>query len=450
MHQLTDSKILVVEDDPNMCESIQSLLNANGFDVQTSTTLPDALNALQNGHFDLILLDLKLDDQCGFTLIDQLVDRQMDTRVIVVTGQHSETHAITALKKGATDYLKKPFDPNVLIASVNTVLKRQWHQRELELFKHAVGASSTAIVVGDSDGNIVYTNGAYGKLIGVNNGGSGHSADVAFNIEGHAATDEQIRKVVETGMPWNGKAELVDPNGQSVVVCKRVDPIPEPIGGTAYGVALMCDMTAQREKEYTLSNSRERYRRIIDSQQDFLYRLNSKLLITFVNQTFASTQATPLRSMIGMPITAFIQESIQPRLLNAFEAIRSGRAPIELEFEVVDKNGITCWQQWRFEAIRDEDGDLTEFQAVGRDISARKRAEKKLQEESEKLKQALAKVKRLSGMLPICASCKKIRDDSGYWNQIEEYIQSNSDAAFSHGLCPECARKLYPELYKKG
>ena len=248
MHQLTDSKILVVEDDPNMCESIQSLLNANGFDVQTSTTLPDALNALQNGHFDLILLDLKLDDQCGFTLIDQLVDRQMDTRVIVVTGQHSETHAITALKKGATDYLKKPFDPNVLIASVNTVLKRQWHQRELELFKHAVGASSTAIVVGDSDGNIVYTNGAYGKLIGVNNGGSGHSADVAFNIEGHAATDEQIRKVVETGMPWNGKAELVDPNGQSVVVCKRVDPIPEPIGGTAYGVALMCDMTAQREK----------------------------------------------------------------------------------------------------------------------------------------------------------------------------------------------------------
>ena len=64
------------------------------------------------------------------------------------------------------------------------------------------------------------------------------------------------------------------------------------------------------------------------------------------------------------------------------------------------------------------------------------------------LQEALAKVKTLSGMLPICASCKKIRDDKGYWNQIESYIGRHSDAQFSHGICPDCARKLYPELFK--
>ena len=69
-----------------------------------------------------------------------------------------------------------------------------------------------------------------------------------------------------------------------------------------------------------------------------------------------------------------------------------------------------------------------------------------LELETQQLQAALANVRTLSGLIPICASCKKIRDDKGYWNQLELYIQQNSDAQFSHGLCPDCAHKLYPEL----
>ena len=65
------------------------------------------------------------------------------------------------------------------------------------------------------------------------------------------------------------------------------------------------------------------------------------------------------------------------------------------------------------------------------------------------LHEALAKVKKLSGMLPICASCKKIRDDRGYWTQVETYIRDRSEAEFTHGICPECTKKLYPELYEE-
>jgi hypothetical protein len=68
------------------------------------------------------------------------------------------------------------------------------------------------------------------------------------------------------------------------------------------------------------------------------------------------------------------------------------------------------------------------------------------QELISELTLSLAKVKTLSGLLPICANCKKIRDDQGYWNQIETYISSHSDAEFSHSLCPECLRKLYPDF----
>jgi hypothetical protein len=65
----------------------------------------------------------------------------------------------------------------------------------------------------------------------------------------------------------------------------------------------------------------------------------------------------------------------------------------------------------------------------------------------EELEKALREITTLRGILPICASCKKIRDDKGYWNQIESYIRDHSEAEFSHGICPPCAENLYPDLY---
>ena len=80
-------------------------------------------------------------------------------------------------------------------------------------------------------------------------------------------------------------------------------------------------------------------------------------------------------------------------------------------------------------------------------ITDRKQAQEEREVLIQELRDALASVKQLKGMLPICASCKKIRDDKGYWTQIEAYIGDHSEAEFSHSICPECARKLYPEYY---
>jgi hypothetical protein len=65
----------------------------------------------------------------------------------------------------------------------------------------------------------------------------------------------------------------------------------------------------------------------------------------------------------------------------------------------------------------------------------------------ETAQDALNKIKTLRGIIPICASCKKIRDDKGYWNQLESYIREHSEAVFSHGICPECTENLYPDLH---
>ena len=67
----------------------------------------------------------------------------------------------------------------------------------------------------------------------------------------------------------------------------------------------------------------------------------------------------------------------------------------------------------------------------------------KERETAKALRDALSQIKMLSGLIPICASCKRIRDDKGYWNQLEAYLQEHSEAEFSHGICPDCMKKLY-------
>ena len=119
---------------------------------------------------------------------------------------------------------------------------------------------------------------------------------------------------------------------------------------------------------------------------------------------------------------------------------------IEAVYRLVLGDGRVIWLKDQAEIERyPEDrtslslGCLTE---VTKEMEAAEERERLVAE----LQEALSKVKQLSGLLPICASCKKIRDDRGYWNQIEEYIRKHSEADFSHGFCPACLEKLYPDL----
>lgn len=80
------------------------------------------------------------------------------------------------------------------------------------------------------------------------------------------------------------------------------------------------------------------------------------------------------------------------------------------------------------------------------DIRERKKAEMEKEATIVELKKAIDEIKILKGLIPICAKCKKVRDDAGYWQHIETYIRERSDAQFTHGICPNCAKELYPGL----
>lgn len=83
------------------------------------------------------------------------------------------------------------------------------------------------------------------------------------------------------------------------------------------------------------------------------------------------------------------------------------------------------------------------------DVTERQRVEREREKLIVELRAALAQVKTLSGLIPICSGCKKIRDDRGFWNQVESYISKHTEAQFTHGMCPDCIKKFYPELEKE-
>ncbi|MCU0578295.1 MAG: hypothetical protein MUF69_01985 [Desulfobacterota bacterium] len=149
--------------------------------------------------------------------------------------------------------------------------------------------------------------------------------------------------------------------------------------------------------------------------------------------------------------TAGIKKEVlqQPELASFRKQLRAEvkkTGMTEAVYKLVLAEGRTIWLKDQAE-IEIYPQDQTSL-ALGCLIEVSKEME--AAEERERLaldhQKAVSQVKHLSGLLPICASCKKIRDDQGYWNQIEEYIRKHSDADFSHGFCPSCLEKLYPDL----
>lgn len=116
------------------------------------------------------------------------------------------------------------------------------------------------------------------------------------------------------------------------------------------------------------------------------------------------------------------------------------------EWTFIRKDGTRFPSSLVITGLSSADGQLTGYLGFFRDISDRKQYEAEREMLVFELREALAQVKTLSGLIPICGWCKKIRDDSGYWQSVEQYVRQHSDATFTHGICPACQEKLKAEI----
>ncbi len=210
------------------------------------------------------------------------------------------------------------------------------------------------------------------------------------------------------------------------------------------------DIGARRAMEEALRESEERWHFAVEGTNDGIWDWNA-----VTNEVFFSSR---WKEMLG-----FADDEIENRLEEWDSRVHpddrdavyadlgrhlAGEAPLYAnEHRIRGKDGSFRWVLDRGKVVSwTDDGRPQRVVGAHTDITARKEAELENRRLLAELADALARVKLLGGLLPICANCKKIRDDQGYWTQIEAYIRDHSEAEFSHGICPECARDLYPGL----
>ncbi|MCX6894898.1 MAG: PAS domain S-box protein [Verrucomicrobia bacterium] len=156
------------------------------------------------------------------------------------------------------------------------------------------------------------------------------------------------------------------------------------------------------------------------------------------NPSFCRHIGYKREELLGLHVSRFSQES--PASIQQNLARLLAGETLHHEVTNVQKDGSLRYYDLHETAVILPDGSQG-ILAVSNDITDRRLVEQQRENLIRDLTQALAQVKTLRGLLPICAGCKKIRDDRGYWNHVETYIERNSDASFTHGLCPACAIK---------
>jgi PAS domain S-box-containing protein len=170
-------------------------------------------------------------------------------------------------------------------------------------------------------------------------------------------------------------------------------------------------------------------------------------IIRFANPSFCKMFNYSFTDVVGKQAVELFYTNEVKKISDVLSIVDISKEDAE-EFVVKRQDGTNFSAAVAASNVTSVSGEIVGRMASFVNITKRKEVEADRERLIQKLQDALDKIKVLRGIIPICASCKKIRDDKGYWNQIESYIRDHSEAEFSHGICPDCAKKLYPEFYK--
>jgi PAS domain S-box-containing protein len=176
----------------------------------------------------------------------------------------------------------------------------------------------------------------------------------------------------------------------------------------------------------------------VDIMPNGMLAIDGRGRIIDINRSMLEMMGARQEEVVGRPFT----EVLKPWQ----EIVENFRDDIQLVTEITIRERQFDLQ---IRPLANQQGALQGRIILLHDISQRKKMAEEREQLIGSLQDALSQVKQLSGLLPICASCKKIRDDQGYWQDVAVYIRDHSEAEFSHGMCPDCAQDLYSQIAQK-
>jgi len=246
------------------------------------------------------------------------------------------------------------------------------------------------------------------------------------------------------GVPLKAQNEIIG----VMTVQSYLDPLCydktdlDVIVAVADQVAIALD---RKQKEKELIESEERFRRIVATANEGIVSLDADWCIVYANEHFARMMGYELEELQGKAYENLI---FKEEVLDFTEHKKERSHGVHKNFErtFITQKGTLLKALVSATAILNDDKQFIGSFGMITDITALKDTEAKLHETVTKLRQALEQIKTLHVIIPICVHCKQIRDDQGFWKQLEVYVREHTEAQFSHGICPACLEKHYPDL----
>jgi len=434
-------RILIVDDEPRMCDSLKSLLSDHGYEIDTSHSGKNALEYLAKNDFDLVILDLLMPDMDGHHVMDHINRQSPDTLIIVMTGHASVESAVTALTSGAYDYLTKPFEHEELLKRVQNAIDhktlkndRKGAEEALELERRQLlsifDGIDHPVYVSDPDTyEVLYANQTlrkkFGDVIGQKcfRSFQGMESPCPFCTNEHIFGENAAQPYI-----W----EFQNKTNRRWYHC--IDRAIRWTDGRLVRHEVAIDITQRKQAEEALQRNEARYRELVQNANSIILRRDTQGKITFFNEFAQDFFGYTEDEIVGKNVIGTIVPETDSAGRNLAAMIRDiGLHPERYatnENENVRKNGERVWIAWTNKAVRDKDGNIAEILCVGNDITQRKQAE-------EALRQGEQRFREMAALLPtiICEMDTDLRVT--YMNKVGleklGYSQDDFDAGI-HGM----------------